>query len=1573
MRTFSGSSLLVKLSLIFLFFTGSQGFSQTITNYTFAASTGTYSALSGATTASPLIGDIGNGSYNAIPIGFDFWYMGNRYTTISAGINGLLVFGADIPQGNDNYQLTNNLTTGIKPVLAPFWDNLVINATASVSYLLTGTAPNRVFTIQYLNVRGESGVNPFSMQIKLTETSGAIQYAYFRPTAATATTNVSASIGIGAGNTGSGTFLSLNNSSATPSASSTTETVTITPNPATNQIYTFTPGAIAAPTDIFFTDITGTTTTINWTDNAADDTGYAIFRSVGASTVYTFIGETAPNATSFTASGLTPGTSYNYRVYGIRESLNATPLTGSSTTLASGSGYAYSYPFNGNANEVIVGDRNGVGVNNPTLTFDRFGNANSAYYFNGSNYIYSGGAAISPVPTTFTYNLWFKTNSTTGGKLIGFGGNPTGSNATFDKHVYMNDAGKLFFGVYDGSIKIINTATTYNDNVWHNVVATLSSAGMKIYVDGILQASSAATTSAQTIQGYLRFGYDALTNWKGNTNSLEGTSTTGTPVGTITSDYFTGALDDIQIYTRELTTDEIKVGTSANFNGYAYKKTLTLNTKNIVSSGATLTNFPYLLNITDPDLKLNTGLCDINTAGYTTGKVLSSTGADIAFTTTAGVGLNFDIDNYDPLTGTLLVWVKLPSITSTTNLQINMLFGKAVADPNIVSATWPTDYKAVFHFDELSYTGTTLDATTSGLAATPSASMSSTNYVNTGKIGKAFTFNGSNQALTVPLNSAYALTAAPFTLSAWINTNNIGSDQKVISNQTAGGLGYKMGINSSKPENQNDGNPNRDGQGNVTGTSQTVVANTWYHLQGIYSGTTLSMYVNGELKQTRTAVAAPSQGTILSFGVGEGGNQYWFNGTLDEIRISNVAKSAEWIRTEYRNQNNATNAGTLPSIAAIGSLQAEGKAASTYPGLVFTFAGTNSNDPFGSANWTANALNLIELPATTTKVSVVIPTSKTVTLSNNLSTYGISVASGSTLDLNAKTLAVGCNVYNSGTITGSLGSLAFNGSMTTQDYNSSSTKTSIVNFTGNNTVGGTVNLNTGSLDVSGLLSLSNNTKLSVVSPFALTLKSTAATVSNVGILTGTSSITGDVSIETWFTGGAGKRGSRIVSYAIDETGLAAGNSVYQQFQKNVVVTGPGGTSNGFDAGNAQQPFAVTITKYNEPATLAVSQFTPIPSIKTGAVPAAIKGSAFFLFFRGSRVTYTGANSAILGTAYVPESFASVITGRLNQGTITVPITNTNNSGDTNNGYNIVGNPYPGTIDWDLVYASNSSVIDNEIRVIQPGGAIMTRKKVGNGAPVVTNSTNNANAQYIQPGQGMYIRKTAAGAGTLTFMEAHKAVTSTPNRTLSTQDLLTLKTLSVATAGNTVAADQGIQLHITIKDNTSADETAILMLSGLDPNLDNNDAPYFSSGGTVSLSSLTLDGKTTTINALPEIAKVNTIKLNVNATNTGEATLTFSDIAAIGRYKAKLRDAYLNNETDIKSTPTYTFTIDKTIPETFGQERFSIILEEPDPQVINLSTFIATITGATVDLNWTTYLEQNSNRFELERSTLNLRR
>ena len=188
------------------------------------------------------------------------------------------------------------------------------------------------------------------------------------------------------------------------------------------------------------------------------------------------------------------------------------------------------------ANDVSGGLSNGTIFNNPTKgVAGAIDNPNTAMQFNinaSDQFIASDDQFNNPL--NYSEEAWFKTTSGSGGKIIGFGRNHDGLSSSYDRHVYM-DGGKLVFGTYTGALNTITTDGTYNDGVWHHVVATQSSDGMKLYVDGQL-AGTNPQSSAENYPGYWKVGGD--NSWGGDT-------------------WFDGDIDEVAVYTKELSAGRI--------------------------------------------------------------------------------------------------------------------------------------------------------------------------------------------------------------------------------------------------------------------------------------------------------------------------------------------------------------------------------------------------------------------------------------------------------------------------------------------------------------------------------------------------------------------------------------------------------------------------------------------------------------------------------------------------------------------------------------------------------------------------------------------------------------------------------------------------------------------------------------------------------------------------------------------------------------------------------------------------------------------------------------------------------
>lgn len=221
--------------------------------YTFAASTTTFTPIAGSEINTIEDDDIIS---SPIPLNFDFVFGGIAFNTLRASSNGYLSFNPYILNNNSSFSFDDLSGSIARPLIAPLWDDLQ-GTGGQASYVTTGTAPNRVFTIEYLNWKWSysAAAAGISFQVKLYETSNKIEFIYRSEVGAL---NLpSASIGLAFANSGTGNFVSLNNATASPTASTTTVTSSIATKPASGQVYSFTP--VKASQTITFTALSNKT------------------------------------------------------------------------------------------------------------------------------------------------------------------------------------------------------------------------------------------------------------------------------------------------------------------------------------------------------------------------------------------------------------------------------------------------------------------------------------------------------------------------------------------------------------------------------------------------------------------------------------------------------------------------------------------------------------------------------------------------------------------------------------------------------------------------------------------------------------------------------------------------------------------------------------------------------------------------------------------------------------------------------------------------------------------------------------------------------------------------------------------------------------------------------------------------------------------------------------------------------------------------------------------------------------------------------------------------------------------
>ncbi len=340
--------------------------------------------------------------------------------------------------------------------------------------------------------------------------------------------------------------------------------------------------------------------------------------------------------------------------------------------------------------------------------------------------------------------------------------------------------------------------------------------------------------------------------------------------------------------------------------GYNFGKHILIQSSR-VSGTSNLTDFTLLVNVTDPDLR--------TTANG--GNVQNVNGYDIVFTEgDCSTLLDHQIEKYDPVTGEYVVWVRIPSLSATTDYGIHMYYGNSSvsSDPSTVNA-WDSDFEGIWHMNNDPSTSLLTDYSGNGVNGTSNGGMTTSDLV-AGKIGDAIDFDGSNDYFALASKN-YTLVSeiTQISISAWVRTNFVSGsysqnwsildfDRSEYFNMYVHGDG-RLGFSSSR-------GGIHDGFG---GTSGDLNDNNWHHVVGVYDGTDKLYYIDGQLVLTATN---PHGGAGIGDGptrygfIGDGSeattfngsrNNIYYDGMYDEIRFTTDVLSADRIQTEFNNQD----------------------------------------------------------------------------------------------------------------------------------------------------------------------------------------------------------------------------------------------------------------------------------------------------------------------------------------------------------------------------------------------------------------------------------------------------------------------------------------------------------------------------------------------------------------------------------------------------------------------------------------------------------------------------------------------
>jgi hypothetical protein len=615
------------------------------------------------------------------------------------------------------------------------------------------------------------------------------------------------------------------------------------------------------------------------------------------------------------------------------------------------------YPFSGNANDAI-GTNHGT-VNGATLTTDRFGNANSAYSFDGTNDIINFANLATTQVDNFTVSAWVKSaNLNQWGFIVTNG---------FDNTISANGwtilqrstaqvggaTGAYVTGHYPYSSWVDIGQNIGNTNSWYHLTLVRDNGVSKFYLNGI---SNGQTNSATPISpaGSLAIG--------------------GSNPG---ANYFNGAIDEVKIYNTALTPTQIQQEYTSSVPSLVAHYPFTGNANDISSNanhgtvtGATLTadrfgnaNSAYSFNGSGNYIEIPnsasleshattqayTQMCWMKITGMPAGfapLIAKSNAAGSTFMyrmyadannlTQTVNGYGISTDRSASFTFSNNVWYQVATTYDGANMKFyvngNLIGTSAIAvsiNANSLPLVLGADFPGSAEYfqgamDEVKIYNTALSPTQIQQEYTSSAQTLIAHYPFTGNANDAIgTNHGTLNGATLTTdrfgnaNSAYSFDGTSnfietanvattqtdnYTMSAWIKPSVLPQLGGIVlngfDNTVNSGNGYSIVIDDgSSISSGNKISAGIDGAGWCGGSTALPATNQWYHVVVVRDNGISKVFINGVQTSMACGTTPITPSGTVRIGAHNGGR--YFNGAIDEIKIYNTALTAAQVLSEY--------------------------------------------------------------------------------------------------------------------------------------------------------------------------------------------------------------------------------------------------------------------------------------------------------------------------------------------------------------------------------------------------------------------------------------------------------------------------------------------------------------------------------------------------------------------------------------------------------------------------------------------------------------------------------------------------
>jgi hypothetical protein len=332
------------------------------------------------------------------------------------------------------------------------------------------------------------------------------------------------------------------------------------------------------------------------------------------------------------------------------------------------------------------------------------------------------------------------------------------------------------------------------------------------------------------------------------------------------------------------------------------RKPITLRASQIEApNNGSLTDFPVLVSITDPQIGAGAAL---------------GSGQDIVFTAgDATTLLASEIESFSSQSNQLVAWVKVPTLSATTDTQLYVYYGNPSPPARTPEAVWTANYLAVWHLHQdpgQGGNGNLADATSGNHDGT--ATQMGSNDSVAGRIGRGLRFNGNNEFVDFGAMDF----GNNFTISMWVDFDGGTSVKTLMSNSGPGPDvdGFRIFVNTFNTQNRRIVFETGNGTAsNIAETADNAMPiDTLTHVAAVVNRTagTAQIFVNGVSATTDTSIRNDFR-TSSDFELGrmELDNGINFPGILDEVRVAGALRPPEWIVTSFNNQSQPGSFHTL--------------------------------------------------------------------------------------------------------------------------------------------------------------------------------------------------------------------------------------------------------------------------------------------------------------------------------------------------------------------------------------------------------------------------------------------------------------------------------------------------------------------------------------------------------------------------------------------------------------------------------------------------------------------------------------